>query len=805
MLFELSRACGLWTVAVESMSSIHCGTYHYVEDNYTEITAGEGNNLVYSQFWGGSGPHVTYALEFVEPGVFSGEGGVVVSFFPGNGQDHCTHSATAGHRWKKAPWDATWDSTGGVAAPAVLSKDVITPEKEAQVIAIARAWSVDGNWAAFDGASPQWIKDLEANEKWANDLVDGAKTAKGHGVAAAFMEWHRLNMRDSVGVISREGPSILDWTANEGKANVRTVYTQVELYKPDPDGRVVAHPTEIEFIDTIWIDAHGKFCISAGVANPIGGKSGYDGQVVLAKRPDRRVVLVSKLERIDTAFKCDKDQLCFVYGPGLLGMCDDGSQCQGQGSVTMWQAAADGSPLAADVSEFMVKGTSALQGAIIPLEDIGDVRIQHEYTNFETKLIPKSDADSYTARGWSIVKPHVLTPQEEVDALRCDRSGGGDDKEEMLKMLKERGLEKTAEIPDYAFVQCLSKTIHDHITYDAGKDAALNNGKPPSHAFKTKVAQCGRFSSVMDMACRASGIPARIVCNNPRMGSKGEYDPLHMHVCAEVYIKGAGWCFIEPQGGDVGRMNHGYILTGGTIPSASQLADSALLSGPPTGGNINWAFSTFDKDNSGALDATESAALIASLFGLTPSDPDTGSSPQIQELITACDTNHDGKITKEELASYLGPISSKDWSFANPFGLGQNTCGACVLVGATEGDVQSKDGKLPGTHRSFASTFPNVFVRSKACEDLGMKGPLNPYSPDALASSVQLGLNLTYSAQREYQFAADGVTCSDIVSEAGNGHFGPRGGAASSACASSPKGQPKWPKPENSSACCTIN
>jgi len=573
-----------------------------------------------------------------------------------------------------------------------------------------------------------------------------------------------------------QGPIIHDWTANERKANIRTVYNQVELYKPDPDGRVVAHNTQVEFIDTVWVDAEGKFAISpAGAATAIGGKSGYDGQVVLMKRPDRRVVLVSHLEKIDTAFKCDDDQLCFVYAPGLLGMADDGSQCQGQGSITMWQADGKGAPLRNDVSDFMVHGTtSALQGAILPLGDLGDVRIQHEYTNFETKLIPKADSEPYTKQGWSVVSPHVLTPQEKVEALRCDRAGGGDDKQEMLKMLQERGLEKTPGMPDYAFCQRLSKTFYDHIIYDAGKDAALNNGKPPSHAFKTKVGQCGRFSSVMDMACRASGIPARVVCNNPRMGSKGEYDPIHMHVCTEVYIQGAGWCFLEPQGGDVGRMSHGYILTGGTVPSPKQLADSALLLGPPpSGGDIDWAFETFDKDKSGALDAMESASLISSLFGLPSSDPDTGSSPAIQELIAACDTNHDGKITKEELTTFLGPISKKDWSFANPFGLGQNTCGACVLVGATDGDAQTEAGKLPGTQRCFASTFPNVFLRSKACEDLGMVGPLNPYSTEALARNPQLGLNLTFAAQREYQFGP-GCSCTEVVSEAGNGHFGPR-------------------------------
>jgi hypothetical protein len=54
-------------------------------------------------------------------------------------------------------------------------------------------------------------------------------------------------------------------------------------------------------------------------------------------------------------------------------------------------------------------------------------------------------------------------------------------------------------MPDYdiVFVQQLATKVKDHITYDAGKDIAQNQGKPPSHAFKTGWGQCGRYSVVM--------------------------------------------------------------------------------------------------------------------------------------------------------------------------------------------------------------------------------------------------------------------------------------------------------------------
>lgn len=67
----------------------------------------------------------------------------------------------------------------------------------------------------------------------------------------------------------------------------------------------------------------------------------------------------------------------------------------------------------------------------------------------------------------------------------------------MIKELSARGLQRTPDMPDYVYVQQLATKVKDHITYDAGKDIAQIQGKPPSHAFKTGWGQCGRYSVVM--------------------------------------------------------------------------------------------------------------------------------------------------------------------------------------------------------------------------------------------------------------------------------------------------------------------
>ena len=57
------------------------------------------------------------------------------------------------------------------------------------------------------------------------------------------------------------------------------------------------------------------------------------------------------------------------------------------------------------------------------------------------------------------------------DTTNPDQSqdGGFADKQPMIDALSERGLQRTAGMSDYVFVQQLSNKVKEHITYHAGK------------------------------------------------------------------------------------------------------------------------------------------------------------------------------------------------------------------------------------------------------------------------------------------------------------------------------------------------
>jgi len=96
------------------------------------------------------------------------------------------------------------------------------------------------------------------------------------------------------------------------------------------------------------------------------------------------------------------------------------------------------------------------------------------------------------------------------------------------------------------------------------------------------------------------------VCNGPAGSADKLFDPAQMHVCAEVYLEGAGWTLIEPQAGTLGDFK-GYIALDPSPPSAGMLEDAKILH-PRLGAQVNetveYYFEKHDKDKNGVLEGT---------------------------------------------------------------------------------------------------------------------------------------------------------------------------------------------------------
>jgi len=127
----------------------------------------------------------------------------------------------------------------------------------------------------------------------------------------------------------------------------------------------------------------------------------------------------------------------------------------------------------------------------------------------------------------------------------------------MLIALTAIRLQRDAEMPDWLFIQRLALKVSNHISYDAGKDAALNAGRPLSGIFESGWAQCGTFSAGLVGACQASDIPARRI-EGVLEGLLSDFDFAQAHERMEVYLQHVGWVYLEPQGGLL-AYSTGYI------------------------------------------------------------------------------------------------------------------------------------------------------------------------------------------------------------------------------------------------------
>ena len=637
---------------------------------------------------------------------------------------------------------------------------------------LGKAW-VDGDWQLLHEASKDsalFIGQLEANGEWAKSTVAGATGTAKLGIVTAFLQVH-FKQRGASSQVKPPEVSVNRMTNNLGglECKVRTEYSRVELYEPDKNGQRVAHRVTRVYEDTMMIDPSngpgGTFagCHPSQTPAETVVYAGDGAGVRLIRRPKRDMTVVSQLEPLNTGGDVDSAATTFVWGPAMQGCTNDGSPHQGNSKISIWMANSQGKKVS-DCK--LVPGLKSLAGTFVQWSEVGKIRVQHELTLFETRFVLNSEVNrnqvpelQQNTEGWALVPaaPALAEPQRSL-ALSTTQWGVGDDKAEMLRMLKETGLTRPTGMPDYTFVQMLSTRIKKEkmIVYHAGKDFAENNGHAPSHAFKTKVGQCGRYSAVMEMACRANGIPARALCNDtnvPHCNGSG------FHVVCEVFIEGAGWVFIEPQGGLLGAGSTDYMLTEGTVPAPDRIADSVRLRGGAKPQEIiHWAFATDDKDGNGSLDKAEASALFSRLFGITSADPlgDNGDGAALLDLIKACDTNHDGRISKEELtkAVMVGPLA--DWSFlGNLLKIGQSTCGAALIAGETGGAPPA----LPCLTMQFVHVMCNPVERCKALQELGFGGqgePPNPMSAASIAKMPGAALGLTYASLVVHDIAPDG-------------------------------------------------
>ena len=422
-----------------------------------------------------------------------------------------------------------------------------------------------------------------------------------------------------------------------------------------------------------WLDAEDWRAVDAAAAVGAAG-------IVLVRRPYRDIRIRSKLVQVASAHSWDTYTHAFVFAgylPGFSG--GDGSRAQ----HGMAELELEGGPLP---PEYAVPGLRSMAAASVPLELLPSVRVVHHIIQYETWVVPADKVADFEPHGFRAVQAAELSEDERSRFLfhGCSLEGnvgeGAPDSDAMREALAERGLLREEGMPDYVFVQRLANKIYDHIKYDAGKDLAMNTGKPPSHAFHTGYGQCGRYSAVLVGACRASGIPARMVSNAPEGNAQaGLFDPKFMHACAEVYLDGAGWTLLEPQNGKLGDFTR-FIALDTSVHTEEQLHDARKLH-PGLGGHVenvvNYYFQKHDVNCDGVLARDEVAALLADALGASAgSEVDVC---QIDEALAALDLDGDGSLSRAELKRALAEERLWTRACGRTYSVGQSTCGGSLL------------------------------------------------------------------------------------------------------------------------------
>ena len=139
-------------------------------------------------------------------------------------------------------------------------------------------------------------------------------------------------------------------------------------------------------------------------------------------------------------------------------------------------------------------------------------------------------------------------------------------------------------------MQKVCNTLRGKIKWDAAaSQKAKNLQRCVSEAMKSGVGECRQYTRILVAACRLHGIPARPVGCVKKKGQGVDYDLGNTHYVAEVYIDGAGWVTVEPQGGTLGcnvvdgrpgGLLPGQILTAAQgCPEPERIADSKVIHG----------------------------------------------------------------------------------------------------------------------------------------------------------------------------------------------------------------------------------
>eukprot|EP00466_Bigelowiella_natans_P012230 jgi/Bigna1/68919/fgenesh1_pg.7_\ len=453
------------------------------------------------------------------------------------------------------------------------------------------------------------------------------------------------------------------------------------------------------------------------------------GRVVLMRRPYREIRLASRLVPMESKVKWKDYEKAFVFAGNLMDEEASGSRAQSVSVDIHLTATREGGEVTKVVK---ISGLKSMTAAIIDMKDISRVRIIHKITQYETRLVSyeavaKGIASELDDR-FEPVAPEKLDPKERERYLWNAAVSHAGDSKAMLSELCRRGLHRPEGMPDYFFVQQLARRIYSHIQYHAGKDMQ-NNGKPPSHAFKTGYGQCGRYSAVMVSACRSVGIPARLVTNIMRESEVAKWHPSTMHACAEAYIEGAGWVLIEPQNGNIGDFTN-YVATD-TIPPLKTSLDDARVLHPALGGQVDqtvdYYFGRYDKDKSNSIGGRELVDLLKEALAIQGSD-DTQLGSAIDECLHALDVDGDGEIDKKELKAAF--LDQRINACGRAYTVLQSTCGASLLklpkasslscakcsTALFEGELQPGQHNWHGPARTYKNWQPRAVAFSNKVE-----------------------------------------------------------------------------------------
>ncbi|GMI10062.1 hypothetical protein TrLO_g15361 [Triparma laevis f. longispina] len=457
-----------------------------------------------------------------------------------------------------------------------------------------------------------------------------------------------------------------------------------------------------------------------------------EGGVVLVRRPYRDIRIRSRLDKIDSQVDWNMYTHAFVFAGHLLG-CAGGDGSRAQHGMSRLELVEDNDPTTPLPAEYLVPGLKSMTAASVPLALLPRVRVVHHIIQYQTWLVPEDEVADLEPLGFEAVTPKELSDDERRRYLFTGSgSGGGNlDSGAMLRELTKRGLQREPGMPDFVFVQRFANKILEHIKYHAGKDCA-NNGKPPSHAFITGFGQCGRFSSVCVSACRASGIPARMVVNGPAgngMSTSGLFAPEIMHVCVEAYLSGAGWTLLEPQMGKIGDFTNYIALDTGTR-TEEQLADARTLH-PGLGGQVqgvvDYYFNKHDLNKDGVLAKDEFKELLADMLGISVGGNEIEVC-QVDEAMSILDLDGDGNLSRAELQLALEQESLL--ACGRAYSVGQSTCSGTLL----KFDGEKKGALLPGDSAQEArlAVQPAAKKRYIVAEKCLYTPENNPFSPETL-------------------------------------------------------------------------